>query len=77
MQVRKFVCFSIFYLLQRSGKCKHHSTNSEKLKLAVNKWNIPDTEEQKTWTEKAKGLQGLDFSELTGKQYLAIFGAGW
>ena len=33
--------------------------------------------EQKTWTEKAKGLQGLDFSELTGKQYLAIFGAGW
>ncbi len=63
-----------YYILSSTEECKHHSTNSGKLKLAVDKWNISDTEEQKTWTEKAKGLQGLDFSELTGKQYLEQVG---
>lgn len=61
----KYYCFCYFCL---SDECKPPGTNSEKLKLAVDRWNLLSTEERKTWEEKAKGLQNLEFSELTEKQ---------
>ena len=60
--------YILLLLVRLTDECKDLSNNSEKLKMAVNRWNLLTAEERKTWTEKAEGLNNLDVSELTEKQ---------
>ncbi|XP_046864737.1 uncharacterized protein LOC124459290 [Xenia sp. Carnegie-2017] len=51
-----------------SEECKLLSSNSEKLKLAVDHWNLLGAEERVIWAERAKAVQSNDIHDLTVKQ---------
>ncbi|XP_046841833.1 uncharacterized protein LOC124435944 [Xenia sp. Carnegie-2017] len=51
-----------------SEECKQLSSNSERLKLAVDHWNLLGTEERVIWAERAKAVQSNDIHDLTVKQ---------
>ncbi|XP_028416465.1 uncharacterized protein LOC114540547 [Dendronephthya gigantea] len=66
---RKITAYNLFCSeVLNSEECKCLSTNAERLKLAVDKWNMLGTDQRGMWDERVKALQSNNVSGLSEKQ---------
>ncbi|XP_046855308.1 uncharacterized protein LOC124448340 [Xenia sp. Carnegie-2017] len=66
---RRTTAYNLFCShMLNSEECKQLSSNSERLKLAVDHWNLLGAEERVIWAERAKAVQSNDIHDLTVKQ---------